>query len=487
MVRKTKLAAVLSASALFSLGAAASSLAATRGWVEENGVWQYLDSDEEAVSEEWRRSGTLYFWLDENGEMATDTLVEDDDDKYYVDANGARVINQWRQVDNEDGWTNEGTDEEPESVWYYFGSTGKAVTGKTTINGKVYIFDEGGEMFYSWTTYNEKDYYLGNDDEGFAYTGWHLLELQEEIEDEYDDSEGWFYFKTSGEMRKADAEDDDEDGVERVYINGSYYGFDANGVMVDGWVPENGATATGTAYYTDESGEQQKGWVYTFENTESGEDGDEVWYYLNSKGKPFNVGGYYDDNGAKESVGVVQLYEDGIPVDDPLTGVAAKVISSKTYLFDNSGVLLDGVYEITSDYVDRVGGSGSLKAGFYYFDTSETSTNGRMETGKTTVSLDGEDYVYYFETTGRAYTNMIVDGSLYKANGVRVDSDDGTQLYEINGDDFTDTVTVKGSSVTLEEGDQVVVSTSGKLKKSGTTTIDGTKYTIKDYKVTDEE
>ena len=483
MRKQTKLLAVLSASAVLAAGAGVTSYAATKGWVESDGVWQYLDSDGDPVTEEWKKSGSQYFWLDENGEMATDVLVEDDD-VYYVDVNGARVVNEWRQVDNEDGWTNGDNDEEPESIWYYFGSNGKAVTGKKTINGKVYIFDEEGEMFSNWTDYDDKTYYLGQENEGWAYTGWQYLEFKEEYEDEYDDDEGWFHFKTNGEIRKADSGED----TKRVYINGAYYGFDQNGVMVDGWVPEYESTSTGSAYYTDENGDQKKGWVYTYANTEDGEDDDPVWYYLNSKGKPFNVGGYYTDDYSKDSTGVVQEYENGEPVGDEITQVAAKVISSKTYLFDNTGAMLDGVYEFLTD-VDRVGGSGNLKAGIYYFDNSEGSTNGRMQTGKTTVTEDGESNYYYFDSTGKAYANMIADNSLYKANGTRVDSEDSSKtVYEINSSEFTDTITVKGStSITLEEGDRVIVSSSGKLKKSGTVTIDGTKYTVSDYVVTGEE
>ena len=480
MKKQTKLVAVLSASALLAMGASMTAMAAT-GWVEENGTWQFLDRDGDVVTEEWKKSGSNYYWLDENGDMATDQLVEDDDDKYYVDQSGARVINGWRQVDNEDSWTNGDNDEEPEHVWYYFGSTGKAQTGKKTINGKIYIFDETGEMFYSWHDYNEKTYYLGDDNEGWAQTGWQYLELKEEYESDYDEDEGWFHFKSNGEMRQAGS----AGTTVRAYINGAYYGFDENGVMVDGWVPPNENTATSSVYYTDETGAQKKGWVQTFMNTENGEDEDPVWFYLNSKGKPFNVGGYYSDDFSKPSTGTVQKYEDGIETGDEIGQVAAKVINSKTYLFDNTGEMLDGVYELKTS-VNRVGGSGDLAAGIYYFNKNDGSVNGQMATGKTTVNYDGENYYYNFAKSGKAYTNHIIDNSLYMANGVRVDSDESRSVFEITSNDFSEDITVNKSSVTLTEGDRVIVSSSGKLKKSGTVTIDGTKYTLSDYKIVDE-
>lgn len=85
--------------------------------------------------------------------MATDTIIEDDDYTYYVDANGSMVANQWIQVENEDSYG----DDAPEYFWYYFRSNGKAykapTSGKTSfknINGKKYDFDSEEKMLYGW-------------------------------------------------------------------------------------------------------------------------------------------------------------------------------------------------------------------------------------------------------------------------------------------------------------------------------------------------
>lgn len=486
MKRQTKLVAVLSASALLVLGASVTSMAATRGWVEENGSWEFLDSDGYAVTEEWKKSGNHYFWLDQNGEMAANYLVDDGDHKYYVDDNGARVINRWVQVDNDDSWTNGDNDEEPESVWYYFGSTGKANTGKKTINGKTYIFDETGEMFSGWTEHSSKNYYLGGENEGFAYTGWHYLEMKEDIKDNerYDgDEEGWFYFKSSGEMRKGT-----DEKLDRAYINGSYYGFDDNGVMVDGWVPPKEATATEVAYYTEDIGNQPKGWVITSKNTEEGKNEDPVWFYLNSKGKPFNAGGSYSDDGVKKSEGAAQKFEDGYATGEELGQVASRVIKSKTYLFDNTGEMLEGVYQLSTSVI-RVGGAGNLEEGFYYFNKADGGTKGQMAIGKTTVNQDGENYYYYFNKSGKAYANAIVDGTIYKANGIRLNADESKMLYTINAEDFDadKAITDNKSKLTLNVDDAIIVSSSGKVTKNGTVTIDGTKFKVVDYKVTNPQ
>lgn len=484
MRKQTKLVAVMSAAALLAIGASMTSFAATKGWVEENGVWVYLDSDGDRVTEEWKKSGSQYFWLDENGEMAVEVLVEDDEDKYFVDANGARVINQWRQVDNEDGWSN-GDNDEPETVWYYFGSNGKAVNGKKTINGKTYIFDETSEMFSGWTDYESngtnRTYYLGEENEGWAYTGWQWLEVPEEVD--HDEDEAWFNFKSSGEMRKADASKEE---VKRVYIGGAYYGFDADGIMVDGWRPDGDKTATNAVYYTDENGNQPKGWVFTWQNLgDDKEDEDQKWYYLNSKGKPFNVGGNYsdDNNSASASTGTAQKYVEDKVDGGVKGGVAAKYIKKKSYLFGNDGVMMTGIYDLTN--VHRVGGNTGTLNGIYYFNKNSGSVNGQMETGKVTVNYDGENYYYYFEkSSGAAFTNAIVDSCLYGENGARVNADEGKEIYVTEFAAVERKSNGKATGITVPAGSEVVVSTSGKLKKNGTVTIDGQKWSVKDYVAT---
>ena len=92
MRKQTKVVAVASAAALLAIGGAMTSFAA-QGWVEEDGTWYYYDKDGNRVENEWKKSGDNWFWLngDEGGAMATDMLVEDDDDTYYVEIGRAHV------------------------------------------------------------------------------------------------------------------------------------------------------------------------------------------------------------------------------------------------------------------------------------------------------------------------------------------------------------------------------------------------------------
>ena len=491
MRKQTKLVAVLSGTALLAIGASMTSFA--RGWTQEDGEWVYLDSDGDRVTEEWKKSGSNYYWLDEDGLMATNELIEDDDDYYYVNESGIRITNQWISVDNEDDEEVDG--KEVDVLWYYMGSSGQAYKASdgnnfknSLINGRRYLFDEDGHMVSGWTEDGDDMYYLGDETEGWAYTGWQYLELDEDIEDEYDQDEAWFNFKSSGKMRKDD----------RVYITNAYYTFDENGVMLDDWVYGSPAVAAGAvaspgrAFYAYETGNQASGWIQTYENDD--QDGDLKWYYAVSSNKntAFNSGGSYADGSA-----AVTKLENGDDVDTEYAAgrVAAKVIRSKTYLFDDTGKMLTGVFYIheneEEDGVNGVrcqGGSGVLKPGIYFFDKQEnTGHQGEMQTGKTSITYDGDAYTYYFQGTGAAYTSQIKDSTLYDGYGVRVEAEDGNSnsVISISELDFPagaeGNITISG---TKYDAGTFVVSSSGKVKRNGTTTIDGVKYEVSNYFVT---
>ena len=469
MRKQTKLVAVLSAAALFAIGASMTSFAA--GWAQEDGSWVYLDRDGDRVTEEWKKSGSNYYWLDEDGYMATNMLIEDDDDHYYVNENGVRVTNQWVSIDNEDD--EEVNGKSVDTLWYWMGSSGKAykATGddfkKSNLGGKYYMFDEDGHMLSGWTEYDGNIYYLGDENEGWAYTGWQYLEVDTDsgifTADDYDQDEYWFNFKSSGAARK-DA---------RAYIDGYYYTFNSEGIMQDQWLIGTPSTVASPAeaYYKVESGYQKLGWVYTYEKND--EEGDEAWFYLvnSQKGAAFNRG--------QVTEGAAIKHENGARGNSTTVNLAAKVIKGKTYLFDGKGKMQTGVFEVTAN-IPREGGSGALQAGsIYYFNKDGGSVNGQMETGKVTVTYDGEDCTYYFKGSGEAYVNEIQSNSAYGVNGVRLEAEDGNSysLYHVGSEILP---TLKTSDGTYDAG-TIAVSASGKVKKSGSVTIDGVKYTIKDY------
>ncbi len=481
MRKQTKLVAVLSAAALLAIGASMTSFAAS-GWAQEDGVWVYLDSSGDRVYDSWRRSGSSYFYLNEDGEMATNAIIEDGDNKYYVDANGARVTNQWISVENEDG-ESIGDNDDISTIWYYFGANGRAnMNGVKTVNGRRYIFDDNGYMLSGWQDYDGDQYYLGDENEGWAYTGWQFLEVPEDMENDNYDDEEWFYFRPSNGKGYVN---------ERKYIDGRYYTFDENGVMQDKWVLGTpGAPASGnSARYRADDGRQETGWIYAYPIDDPDEDGeDQYWFYLDSKGVPFNLNGI-DANPLSTAV-----KKDNENWNAPITGVAAKVIRGKTYLFNNQGEMQTGVFILgvnDDDYLDpalateRTGGSTNL-LGIYYFNKDSGSTQGAMATGKATVSYDGDNYNYYFQNDGSAYTMYIADGALYDGLGERVDAEDGNSYSVITVPEET-VVRIKGSNNVIEGGSVMIVNTSGRVRRSGSVRIDGYRYTVNNYVVTDIE
>ncbi len=493
MRKQTKLVAVLSAAALFAIGASMTSFAATRGWAQEDDTWVYLNSSGERVTEEWKRSGNNYYWLDENGEMAKNQIVESNDNYYYVNEDGVRLANQWVSVENTDDETVDG--KEVDVLWYYLGTTGRAYKSNdpdmlknSLINGKRYFFDENAHMVSGWTTTmdngsKESTYYLGEENEGWAYTGWQFLEIPEEIQGEYDVDEAWFNFQSSGKARKST----------RAYISNAYYSFDDNGAMLDDWVEATSTTTLASpdsikldnddakSFYNLETGNQGTGWVHTYKDADEG--GDEKWFYLESSkyNQVFNYNGKdCKINGTVVSVKATK-YVSGDQDVEELDQLAAKVIKGKTYLFNKEGVMLTGVYKFENT-VPCSGGK-ALEPGYYYFSKKGGSAEGRMEKGRTAIDYDGETYTYYFTQNGKACVNQVNDGAVYNQFGVRVEAKDGNanQTYRIS------TIVGDGNELKVKTGlsytdGTIIVSSTGKIR-TGSVIIDDIRYVIKDYVV----
>ena len=246
MRKQTKLVAVLSAAALLAMGASMTSFAA--GWQKDDaGVWHYYDSDDNQVTDEWKKDGGKWFYLNEDGDMETDAWVDDD---YYVGEDGAMLVNQWVKVADDDDSSDPDDDGEN---WYYFNNKGKKVTDdKKKINGKTYYFNTDGEMRYGWFEDNGDWYYLGTEDEGWR-TDAKWLWLEEPNEDDEDndsmpshdddcslcDSEGWYYFQNDGKAYR--------DNSKKKKINGKYYYFNEHGQMLYEWINTKEYTATGSS------------------------------------------------------------------------------------------------------------------------------------------------------------------------------------------------------------------------------------------------
>lgn len=422
MKKNMKLAAVLSAAAMMAMGASITSMAAT-GWVKDTSGWRYYTQNNDYATNDWKKSGDEFFYLGDDGLMVTDTLVEDDGNYYAVDVNGAMVKNRWEKL----------TDDSGETDWYYFTNTGKAKeNGWATINGKRYHFTDS-TMDYGWYDDDGKEYYLGSADEGWATTGW--LDY-DGMADDSDKEEGWYWFDSNGKMAKD----------QEKKINGYYYSFDNDGLMLDQWVSYT-ATPSGTStpsttnkYYMEPNGDRADGWKYLddIDADESDIATEAGWYYFKS-GKPYT-----------------SEYKT-TQVDD---GIGFAKINGKTYAFDEKGKMLDGTVETSDGKV-------------FYFGEED---DGAMKTGRVKVTnsnnYDGE--TMYFAKKGSigekgASVTGVENGYLYD-DGVLVEADD---KYEI--------VTVDGLQYLVRENGKVVTKGSvrdGDIKYTVEKDADGG-YTIK--------
>lgn len=205
MKGKMKRIGIPLAAAAFSAGLSMVSFGAT-GWVQEDGEWCYYNSDGSKATDEFKKSGDNWFYLDSDGIMLRSSIVEKDDNYYYVNSAGAMVSNEWREVENEDG----GSDE-PDTWWYYLQSNGKAVKASdsgdsvktvnlsTSTGSARFIFDEEGHMLTGWIdedgemltdeeAWKEGLYYCDPENGGrMVLNGWKYLEAED---DENDDRDG---------------------------------------------------------------------------------------------------------------------------------------------------------------------------------------------------------------------------------------------------------------------------------------------------------
>ena len=462
MKKQNKLVAVLSTSALLAMGASMTAFAA-EGWIDENGIWVYYNSDGERATEEWKKSGDHWFWLDDNGEMASDQLIEYDDDYYYVNADGAMVSNQWVAIDNEEA----GDEDEPDYYWYYFQANGKAykrsdsasddsVSAKV-INGKKYSFDEEGRMLYGWVSGGERetgddawknaDYYFGDSDDGAMSEGWRLISIvDDEFEDaqpgdEYwdEDQDRWFYFQTTGKKVKADEEDDEV--LTTKTINGQKYGFDINGRMVSSWF------TTATPDLASQNIASYSSSFMYFSTPEDGARYTDGWFKV--------VPGYYLEEDEYNDCSEYWYYADG---DGNLYANTIESIDGKKYAFNENGRMIDGLVflemedssdilgvipdedtydteEAFDEYVTEIAyeeiKNGTIRC--YYFGDAD---DGSMKTGSEDVEIDGETFDFKFKESSSTKGAGIVgedDHKLYNAGKlVRANSDDKYKVAAYN-------------------------------------------------------
>lgn len=481
-MRKSKTTALLAILAILILGTAFTSFAAARyNWYKQGENWRCADQNGEDYIAAWAKSGEDWFWLDDEGNMTKEALV--DSETKYVDADGKMASEKWVKL----------ADDEDNDHWMYFQKGGKKLVGRDTpkpvsIGDKKYIFNTDGYMMTGWV--NEKDYdqsddvdarwksavyYCGDEDDGAVTYGWKQIECYNNEEDEENEigTKYWFWFQASGQKVRASK----SGSLKEKVINGQKYVFDVNGVMKYGWNA-----------------------VYAIKATSSNKDANNyAWFQSGSVGSKLAKGWFkvvpakaFDATASEESTSKWFYAK-----SSKLYTNAIKTIDNKRYGFNEKGEMVVGLcaaevdengkfvrfYKENIDNPDDLdavvyGENGSSSPYVLYYFSSDEAKDGSMKTGVHTIKVDGDDYYFCFSnkngSKGQGLTGK--QGNKYYFNGKRVDVDEDRAecaFFELQGDNksYVDPgkpIYFEEVSEDLPASDYVIISKTGTVSKSGT-------------------
>ena len=428
-MKNTKIVALVAAVALLVIGAAFTSFAAQYNWYDQDGEWRCKDKNGDDYYDAWAKSGADWYWLNDEGFMARETLV--DEDKKYVDADGKMVKNDWKQI----------ADEEGDLYWYYFQVGGQKLAAKegaapkpVTVNGKKYIFNEAGQMCSGWVQpgFEEVDdedyawqtgiYYCGDADDGAVTYGWKQIECYNEAED-FVDNNYWFWFDTAGKKFKATDDNSGNAILKEKKINGKNYAFNQYGVMKAEWEQTvNTASDAST----------NAGSYAWFQDAEIGAKFANGWFRV-VPSDSFDYDNNYEETAKWFYAKSGKLAQSTI-----------KTIAGKKYAFNADGEMITGlnkvvidtsvtpnVYTFTAIDETNLNLLDGVIADFRYFSDDEDN-DGSMKTGVQKVTVDGDDYDFYFSTKNGSKGVGISgkQGNKYYYNGKKIAADDAVAEYQ---------------------------------------------------------
>lgn len=192
------------------------------GWyldsTDSNSAWRYF-SGSGAMVKGWLLDGSNWYWLDDEGKMAHDTMLQIGGATYGFSSSGAMLIgwhldaSVWHYFSGSGalvkGWLSDG------GRWYWLDpEDGSMAIGLNECNGTPYIFNGSGAMISSqWALVDNNWYYA--DFNGLLHGGWLLL------------GNSWYYLdEVSGAMRTG----------EYTVDNTRYYSFDSGAMASSCWI-----------------------------------------------------------------------------------------------------------------------------------------------------------------------------------------------------------------------------------------------------------
>lgn len=402
------------------------------GWVDDGGDnWRYIGKDDLYAISTIQSSGDDKYYLDENGYMVRDYLLENYNDAiYYFDEDGKMVKNTWVAIDQTQVYSQ--MDNPPSIYLYYFGNDGKAYRSsdglvKKTIDGKKYLFNEDGQMLSGWINeqgerYNEIEnseddpfagycYYAGDETDGVLREGWTAWEEGSTDDRYYQKQTLWFYFKPN-DNKKYQA--GSEGVLLKKDINGKTYTFDNNGVMTEGWDAEaldpnnEDVSISANKYFiegTSDSGRMaKKQWFYAVPSQKQNLDDHDAeskrWFYSTNSGdvvtetmRKINSDYYVFDKFGIMKTGlciVEKTSKKYVDTIDTESTDGKDFIISRYYI--SKDVISGEVFELFDD----------SKHSIYYFNTDETDEDnfGKRKTLKATVPFGDDDYDFSSKASG---------------------------------------------------------------------------------------
>lgn len=248
------------------------------GWAQVGGAWYYLDPENEdypglMLADEKKVIGNATYFFDGSGAMRMDWISQPEG-WYYADSISAVG---WKWI---------------RGAWYYLDGFDTEYPGKMLANeqkvigGSTYFFGDSGKMLTGWILKPEGWYYASAD--GTMLTGWVKV------------GNFWYYLNGSDEEYPGRMVQNC-----KLKIGDQEYTFMENGAMRAGWVKDE---EEHWYYYHPESGQMMSGWqrvggawyyLDPMNNNQMMEGGWHViggaWYYMHDNGvmatRWLNLGG----------------------------------------------------------------------------------------------------------------------------------------------------------------------------------------------------
>lgn len=430
-------------------------------FVTINGARYYFNYEGMAytntVQELYADGSYYYFAFDAEGKMVTGFYTTDNGELYYFDENGHGPSGM-QQIEGDtyhlsDGYVSTDTTVMENDKIYYFGKDGKleASMNKPTqdgvvefrgskyyvedgefvtntwkqIDGEYFFFDSTGAIarnaFYDLADPETGEWkHFGFDGEGHLLNGWTANDQGDSNSCYYENGvfvDGFFTVDGATYYQNSTYNGIYKNQSFNVYDSEAqeyYYYADEDGKLVMGGMYTN---EDGETYYCDEKGHMATGFVtldgytYYFERYGGMRRNTGFWTSDPEDGKSYNYRA--DEDGHLVTGLFVTSSGDEYYYDEKFHQVTGVVtIDGKKYLFNSNKQTWEGedsIYdsEIGGYHYVRMGKNGVLVTGWYtqngerYYYDEETAYSA---SGLTKI---GED-TYYFEDTGRAYTDDVV-------------------------------------------------------------------------------